>query len=434
MGQTKIKIAGGGLAGVEACYQLAKKGYNIELYEMRPEKMTPIHKTGGLCELVCSNSLKSTDINTPQGLLKYELEKLDSLVLRCAKSSAVPAGGALAVDRYLLSELVEKELSLFPNIAIIREELTEISDFTILATGPLTSGRLGEKIAEFLGSESLYFYDAVAPIITLESIDTDKAFFQGRYQKGGEDYINCPLTKEQYIKFREELSLADRVIEKKFGNGEIFNACMPIEEMAKKGEDTMRFGPMRPVGLIEPSTGKRPYAAVQLRKEDNYNKLYNIVGFQTNLKFGEQERVFKLIPALENAEFIRYGVMHRNTFINSPKVLKEDFSAEKNPTIYFAGQLCGVEGYMESAASGLISALSMDYKLRNKAYTIPSANTAIGSLARYISGQVSNFQPMHVSYALMPELENFVKDKAKRKQLYSQRAMNDIDNYVKQLI
>lgn len=429
-----IKIIGGGLAGVEASYQLLKKGFSVNLYEMRPVKQTSIHKTARLGELVCSNSLKSIDENTCQGLLKYELNLLDSLILKTAYDCQVPAGGALAVDREAFSMEIEKRLAKFNNIKIIREECTDIDDFTIVASGPLTSEKLSKEISSLLGEDHLHFYDAVAPIIDAESIDMQNAFFYGRYNKGGDDYLNCPLNKKQYYEFVENLINAERVILKDFEKKDIFNACMPIEEMAKKGEDTLRFGPLRPVGIYHPETNVRPFAVVQLRKEDNYNKLYNIVGFQTNLKFGEQKRVFGLIPALKNAEFIRYGVMHRNTYINAPKVLENTFAMKYNNSIFFAGQISGVEGYLESAMSGLFAGLNMARFCQGKELIIPSENTACGSLMRYISCENKNFQPMHVSYALMPELTERFKDKAKRKEEYSRRAKEDIRAFVKTCI
>ena len=427
----KIRIIGAGLAGCECAYQLLKRGYYVDLFEMRPNVQTPIHKTGKFAELVCSNSLKSTDINTAQGLLKYELGVLDSLILKCANKVRVPAGGALAVDRELFSEEIEKELSKFENLNIIRKECSEITSdtITVIATGPLTSDNLNEAILKLTGIERLHFYDAVAPIITTESVDMKKAFYAGRYGKGGDDYLNCPMNRDEYFKFYEALISAESVILKEFENKEIFNACMPIEVMAKKGIDSIRFGPLRPVGIRIPESDERPYAVVQLRKEDNFNNLLNIVGFQTNLKFGEQKKVFSLIPGLENAEFVRYGVMHRNTYIDAPKILKSDFSLINNENIYFAGQISGVEGYLESTMSGLISAINIDRKLRNKKYLQISENTATGSLIKYITSSSKNFQPMHVSFSLMPELEEKIRDKKLRKEKYSLRAIADVDKF-----
>ncbi|MFI3229581.1 MAG: methylenetetrahydrofolate--tRNA-(uracil(54)-C(5))-methyltransferase (FADH(2)-oxidizing) TrmFO, partial [Bacillota bacterium] len=350
----KIKVIGGGLAGVEAAYQLLKAGFAVDMYEMRPVKMTPAHKTAGLGELVCSNSLKSTEFSGAQGLLKAEMRLMNSLVLKVAEATKVPAGNALAVDREAFSKGLEEELRSFSSFNLIKEECTEITDYTIVATGPLTSEAMCEKIAELHGGEYLHFYDAVAPIVTKESIDMDRAFFQSRYDKGEADYLNCYMNKEEYDNFVTELVSADRVILKKFEKGDIFEGCMPVEVMAGRGHEALRFGPLKPVGLGR-HLPERPYAIVQLRMEDNYDSLYNLVGFQTNLTFKEQKRVFGLIPALKNAEFVRYGVMHRNTYMNSPKLLTEHYSLKTNGAIFFAGQMTGVEGYMESAMSGLIA-------------------------------------------------------------------------------
>lgn len=427
----KITILGGGLAGCECAYQLAKRGYAVELYEMRPEKQTPVHKTGDLAELVCSNSLKSTDVNTAQGLLKYEMKRLDSMILRVAETCAVPAGGALAVDRRMFSEAVGREIERLEEITLKREEATDLptGGYTVVATGPLTEGKLAEAIAKKTGSDALRFYDAVAPIVSAESIDSEKAFFAGRYGKGGDDYLNCPMNKDEYLAFYRELVNAETVILRDFENKDVFNACMPIEIMAKRGEDAMRFGPLRPVGLRDPRTGERPYAVVQLRKEDQYNGFYNLVGFQTNLKFGEQKRVFGMVPALRDAEFVRYGVMHRNTFLNSPEILNADFSLKADENVFFGGQISGVEGYMESAMSGLLCAINIDRMIRGKEKIIPSDTTACGSLMKYISSPNKNFQPMHVSYVLMPELDVRVKDKKKRKEAYSNRAIAAIEEF-----
>lgn len=437
MQTNKIRIIGGGLAGCECAYQLLKRGYSVEMYEMRPTKQTQIHKTGLLAELVCSNSLKSTDPYTSQGLLKYELRALDSLILRCAETDdvKVPAGGALAVDRNKFASSVEEKLKNYERLRIIREECIDIDDdgFTVIASGPLTSDELSRKIGEITSVDGLHFYDAVAPIITADSVDMKKAFYAGRYGKGGDDYLNCPMTKEEYYSFCNELIGAETVILKDFEDKEVFNACLPIEIMAKKGAESMRFGPLRPVGISVPGESVRPYAVVQLRKEDNYENLLNIVGFQTNLKFGEQKRVFSMIPGLENAEFVRYGVMHRNTFIDAPKVLNSDFSCKNKENVYFAGQISGVEGYLESAMSGLMTAICIDRRIKGKNIAIPSENTATGSLMRYITSENKNFQPMHVSYSLMPALNETIKDKKIRKEKYSLRAMADIDVFAKKI-
>ena len=432
-----IKIIGGGLAGSECAYQLAKRGHNVTIVEMRPIVNTAVHKTGNFAELVCSNSLKSTDMNTSQGLLKKELEMLDCMILDVARQCSVPAGGALAVDREKFSTKVQEVIDNFDNVHVIREECTQVVDdnydFVVVASGPLTSDLLAEDVMKMTGSESLYFYDAVAPIVTSESIDKDNAFFAGRYNKGGDDYLNCPMNREEYYEFVRELVSADTVILKDFEKKDVFNACMPVEVMAKRGEESLRFGPLRPVGIYDPKTNVRPYAVVQLRKEDNYDQLYNLVGFQTNLKFGEQERVFKMIPALKNAEFVRYGVMHRNTFINAPRLLNGDFSLKSHKNVYFAGQISGVEGYLESTMSGLISALSIDSIVNGKEFLLPPKTTAIGSLIAYITTETKNFQPMHVSYSLIPELEERVRDKKLRKAKYSERALVDMQKYVELL-
>ncbi len=429
----KIKIIGGGLAGCECAYQLLKRGYSVDLYEMRPSVGTPAHKTDKLCELVCSNSLKSTDVATSQGALKKEAKALDCFVLRVAETCAVPAGGALAVDRELFSEKVEQELFSMPNLNLIREECDEIDDWTVIAAGPLASQKLTDKIALLSGEEHLHFYDAVAPIVKKESIDMDHAFFAGRYGKGGGDYLNLPLDKEEYYAFVKELVSAERALLRDFEKGDVFEACMPVEVMAARGEDTLRFGPLRPVGLTDPATGRRPYAVVQLRKEDAAGNLYNLVGFQTNLKFGEQKRVFGMIPALKDAEFVRYGVMHRNTFINAPALLNDDFSLKKNGTIFFAGQISGVEGYMESIVGGLMCAINIDRKARGLEPILPPETTLTGSLMRYVSTPNPDFQPMHVSFALLPSIEG-IRDKKKRKEEYGKRAVSDMERFISENI
>lgn len=404
------------------------------MYEMRPVVNTEAHKTASLCEPVCSNSLKSTDIGTSQGALKGELGLLDSAVLSCAYKASVPAGGALAVDRTLFSKEVEKLLFSFDGFQLKREEINDIPDEdVIIATGPLTGKALGESIAKLLGESELYFYDAVAPIVTAESIDYERAFFLGRYGKGGDDYLNCPMNKDEYTAFSEALASAERVVLRDFEKGDVFEACMPIEVMAERGEDTMRFGPLRPVGITDPFTGKRPYAVVQLRREDNYNALFNVVGFQTNLKFPEQERVFRMIPALKNAEFARYGVMHRNTFINAPKALNVDFSAKARGNVWFAGQLSGVEGYMESCMSGLMAAINYDRRQKGLPTALPPEETMTGSLMRYIAAENENFQPMHVSFSLLPSLAGEIRDKKKRKQRYGERAVEAMKQFVNEI-
>ncbi len=430
----KVTVIGGGLAGAEACYQLAKRGVNVDLYEMRPEKTTPAHKTGDFAELVCSNSLKSADVNTAQGALKREMKLLDSLIIRAAENTSVPAGGALAVDREKFSEYIKTELNKFDNINVIREERTEITDYTIIATGPLSSDGISESLASVTGGGYLNFFDAVAPIVTGESVYREKSFFAGRYGKGGEDYLNCPLNREEYYDFVDNLVKADKVILRDFEKKDVFNACMPVEVMAGKGADTLRFGPLRPVGLTDPSTGRRPFAAVQLRKEDKDGRLYNLVGFQTNLKFGEQQRVFSMIPALRNAEFVRYGVMHRNTFLDAPKALSCGFELKNRPTVFVAGQLSGVEGYAESAMSGLISGINMYRRLVGKDIIDPPEETLIGGLMKYVITENKDFQPMHVGFPLTPGLEEKIKDKQKRKEAYSLRAEKAFSEFIKNYI
>lgn len=423
-----IEVIGGGLAGVEAAYALLKAGFAVNLYEMRPNVSTGAHKGGGLAELVCSNSLKSENLDTAQGALKAELEILDSLVLKAAKASRVPAGGALAVDRELFSRSVEKSLSEFPRLAIIREERETLPKCGIVATGPLTSPKMAKAIEGEVGNKALAFYDAVAPIITMESVDMDKAFFAARYGKGEDsDYLNCPMTEEEYLAFYEALVSAERVILRSFEKGEIFEGCMPVEVMASRGVDALRFGPMRPVGLTENKF--RPYAVVQLRREDSYGKLCNLVGFQTNLTFPEQRRVFGMIPALKNAEFVRYGVMHRNTYLQSPICLEPTFRYRNSKNLYFAGQMTGVEGYLESAVSGLVAGRNLVAELTEKEDFFPPDTTMTGSLMRYVSSYAGNFQPMHVSFSLLPELQNKEKKKADRKVQYASRAVSDMKAY-----
>ena len=426
----KVKVIGGGLAGTEAAYAMAKQGFSVELYEMRPKVSTAVHKGGGLSELVCSNSLKSRDPATAQGELKAELSLLDSVSMKAAAEAEVPAGGALAVDRTLFSEAVERLLKETNMVTVIREEVTEIEDNSIIATGPLTSPAMAEAIEKSVPGK-LYFYDAAAPIITAQSVDMTKAFFAARYGKGSADYLNCPMTKEEYTAFYEALVAGEKVIPKEFEKGELFEGCMPIEELARRGEDAMRFGPLRPVGIRDES-GKRAYAVVQLRKEDNYEHLYNLVGFQTNLRFPEQKRIFSLIPALRDAEFVRYGVMHRNTYIRSPGFLNADFSVKGRENLYFAGQITGVEGYLESAASGLIAGLSAARKLRGKGGVVLPETTVIGGLQRYISEYEGNFQPMHVSFMLLPPIEG-IRDKKARKAAYAERAQSELKSYLKGL-
>lgn len=424
-----VKVIGAGLAGCEAAWQLAKRGIKVELFEMKPSKFTPAHSYGGFAELVCSNSLRSNMLNNAVGLLKEELRRLGSLIMECADETKVPAGGALAVDRTLFSDLVTKKIMSNENIKVVNAEITEIPDGdVIIATGPLTSGNLFECIKNLTGSDNLYFYDAAAPIVEYESIDFSSAYKASRYGKGDDDYINCPMTKEEYDIFYHELVNAECTEIKSVDKEIVFEGCMPVETMAKRGEETLLFGPLKPVGLEDPKTGKTPYAVVQLRQDNKAGTLYNIVGFQTHLKWGEQKRVFSLIPALKNAEFARYGVMHRNTFINSPLLLDETYNLKSHKNIYFAGQMTGVEGYIESTASGFTAGINMANKLNGKAPVIFGNKTAIGALANYISnGSAADFQPMNVNFGLVEPLGYKVRKKAEKNLALSERALKIID-------
>ncbi len=403
------------------------EGFSVDLYEMRPNKMTPAHHTGGIAEPVCSNSFKSKDRATAQGLLKAEMRELDSVVLRAADRSAVPAGGALAVDRELFSANIQEILLGFPRLRIIREEAVTIDDYTIVASGPLTSDTLAAEIISLTGREGLAFYDAAAPIVTAESVDMSKAYYMSRYGKGDADYLNCPMSREEYQQFYQALVSARTVILKDFEKGDVFEGCLPLEVMAKRGEDTLRFGAFKPVGLS--LEGERAYAVLQLRKENVQGTLFNLVGCQTNLAFPEQKRVFSLISALKGAEFVRYGVMHRNTFIDSPALLTEHFNMKERQSVFFAGQLTGVEGYMESAASGIIAGINMARLVRGEQLLPLPSTTMVGSLARYISTSSKDFQPMHASFELVPPLSEKIKDKKQRKIAYANRAINDIIKY-----
>jgi methylenetetrahydrofolate--tRNA-(uracil-5-)-methyltransferase len=429
----KVKVIGAGLAGCEAAYTLSRLGVRVELYEMKPKKYSPAHKIPTFAELVCSNSLKAARFNSAAGLLKWEMETLGSLCVTAAKKCSVPAGGALAVDRDKFSEIITETIKNDPNITVISEEVEKIdtNEYTIVATGPLTDGKLAENIKEICGEEYLNFFDAAAPIVTADSIDYDNTFAASRYDKGGDDdYINCPLNKQEYEEFVENLISAERATLHAADKIKVYEGCMPIEVLASRGKDAIRFGPMKPVGLKNPKTGHRPWAVLQLRKENENGTMFNLVGFQTNLKFGEQKRVFGMIPALKNAEFVRYGVMHRNSFINSPKLLNADFSMKNHPKISFAGQISGVEGYMESAASGIVAALHMANKLNGlDSITFPDY-TMIGALSQYISDQsIKDFQPMGANFGLLPPLEINIRDKQER---YLKLAERSADWYKKE--
>ena len=431
-----ITIIGGGLAGCEAAYQISKRGIKVKLYEMKPKKFSPAHNNKNLAEIVCSNSFKSNAITNACGLLKEELRKLDSLLIKIADETSVPAGQALAVDRELFSQKVTEELEKNPNIEIIREEFSKIDEkngITVIATGPLTSEKMSEEIIRITGKGKLAFYDAAAPIIEKDSINFDIAFYGDRYGKEGDSsYINLPMNKEEYEKFYNALINAEVVTLHEFEKKEIFEGCMPIEIMAKRGIDTIRFGPLKPVGFTDPRNNTRPYAIVQLRQDNSEGTLYNMVGFQTNLKFGEQKRVFSMIPGLENAEFIKYGVMHRNTFINSPELLDNTYNLKQNPNIYFAGQITGVEGYVESIASGLVTGLNAVINFKNKnaktkeTKKVFPKETIIGALADYISTENLNFQPMNANFGILPPLEQKIKDKQERYAKMAERSLTKI--------
>lgn len=432
----EIRVIGGGLAGSEACYQLLKRGYNVKLYEMRKVKQTPCHTTADLCELVCSNSLKSMENSTASGTLKQELKTLDCLLLKCAEKAKVPSGGALAVNRKEFSKFVEEELNNFPNFERIDEEYVNIDKNipTIIATGPLTSDLLAENIAKLIvNSDNLHFYDAVAPIISGDSLDYSKLFFATRYDKGEpSDYLNCGMNKQEYEAFYNELVNGKVANLHEFEKGEIFESCMPIEVMAKRGADTIRYGMMKPVGIKHPETGEKYYAVVQLRKENVQGSAYNLVGFQTNLTFPEQRRIFSLLPGLENAEFLRYGVIHRNTFLNSPEHLDCYFKLKNEKNIYFAGQITGVEGYVESMMSGLIASINLHCDIIGKNRYLAPESTIIGSLQRHISTKNVDFEPMNANFGILPPLDSKIRDKKLRKLTYYERSLKDITEYNKQ--
>ncbi|MFR2570965.1 MAG: methylenetetrahydrofolate--tRNA-(uracil(54)-C(5))-methyltransferase (FADH(2)-oxidizing) TrmFO [Clostridia bacterium] len=447
-----ITIIGGGLAGTEAAYQIAKNRINVKLYEMKPKKFSPAHSNKNLAEIVCSNSFKSNLLTNAAGLLKEELRKLDSLLIKTADETSVPAGQALAVDREIFAERVTEKIKNNKYIEVINEEITNVKDLAkdgivIIATGPLTADDLAEEIKELTGQDKMYFYDAAAPIINKDSINFDIAFYGDRYaqekkkdesiedwkkrlkeEEKEQSYINLPMNQEEYEKFCNELINADVINLHEFEKREIFEGCMPIEIMSKRGIDTLRFGPLKPVGFDDPRTGRRPYAIVQLRQDNKQATMYNMVGFQTNLKYGEQKRVFKMVPGLENAEFVKYGVMHRNTYINSPELLDETYNLKSNKNIYFAGQISGVEGYVESISSGMVAALNAINKFRgNDKPVIFSEDTVIGALAKYISTPNIRFQPMNANFGILPQLEGKkIKDKKER---YAKLAERSLENF-----
>ncbi len=432
----KAVVVGAGLAGCEAAYQLSKRGVKVDLYEMRPYHHSPAHSTDLFAELVCSNSLRADGLQNAVGLLKAEMRRLDSLIMSAADATRVPAGGALAVDRLKFSQTITDRIKSDYNINVINAEITQIPDekCVIIATGPLTSSTLSESISKIIGVKYLYFFDAAAPIVTFDSIDMDKAFFASRYDKGTADYINCPMTKEQYDLFYDQLINAECAQLHDFENKNVFEGCMPVEVMALRGHDTLLFGPLKPVGLVDKRTNERPYAVVQLRKDNAAGTLYNMVGFQTHLKFSEQKRVFSLIPGLESCEIVRFGVMHRNTYLHSPGLLNEQYGMINREGIYFAGQITGVEGYVESAASGLAAGINAARKLCGLSEISFTADTAIGALAKHIScgTESGNFQPMNINFGIINPLDVRIKNKAERYNAISLRALKKLDEIINQ--
>ncbi len=424
-----VKIIGAGLAGCEAAWQLAQKGVMVNLFEMKPQKMSPAHHAPEFAELVCSNSLRSNQLENAVGLLKEELRRCGSLIMACAQDHKVEAGGALAVDRYAFSAAVTEKIRNHPNITVMEGEVTQIPEGqVILATGPLTSDALSQAIADlFPESKYLNFYDAAAPLVTFESVDMENAWFASRYDRGTPDYVNCPLSQEEYTAFWRELSQAEEAPVHGFEDAGVFEGCMPVEVMARRGEDTLRYGPLKPVGLPDPKTGKEPYAVVQLRRDNAQGSIYNLVGFQTHLKWPEQKRVFSMIPALKHAEYVRYGVMHRNTYLDSPRLLDRYYRVKGQERLMFAGQITGVEGYVESTASGCLAALELARRLEGKPPLDFPQETAIGALALYISNQsVVNFQPMNVNYGLIPQLGYRVKGKRNKNAKLAERALEKL--------
>jgi methylenetetrahydrofolate--tRNA-(uracil-5-)-methyltransferase len=435
MTEARVNVVGAGLAGSEAAWQLAERGIKVNLYEMRPVKQTPAHHTDKFAELVCSNSLRANTLTNAVGVLKEEMRKLDSVIIGAADACAVPAGGALAVDRHEFAAYVTDQVKGHPNVTVLNEEVTRIPDGpTVIATGPLTSPALSEQLKELTGEEYLYFYDAAAPILEKDSIDMDKVYLKSRYDKGEAAYLNCPMTEEEFDRFYDALIAAETVPLKEFEKEIFFEGCMPIEVMAQRGRKTMLFGPLKPVGLEDPKTGKRPFAVVQLRQDDAAGTLYNIVGFQTHLKWGPQKEVLQLIPGLENAEIVRYGVMHRNTFINSPKVLKATYQFRNREDLFFAGQMTGVEGYVESAASGLVAGINAARLVKGEEPVEFPHETAMGSMARYITTtNAKNFQPMNANFGLFPELPEKIRGKQERNEKHASRALETIQKFVKNL-
>ena len=428
-----VKVIGAGLAGAEAAWQLAQRGIPVELYEMKPQKRSPAHHADTFAELVCSNSLRGDRLENAVGLLKEELRRCDSLIIACADATRVEAGGCLAVDRHGFSRLVTEKIRNHPNITVIEGEVTQVPEGpVIVATGPLTSDALSEAIGEYFGTGYLHFFDAAAPLVTAESVDMEKAWWQSRYDRGPPDYINCAMNKEEYEAFLRELIAAEEAEVHGFEDKNVFEGCMPVEVMARRGPDTLRFGPLKPVGLTDPKTGKEPYAVVQLRQDNAAKSVFNLVGFQTHLKFPEQKRVFSMIPALRNAEFVRYGVMHRNTFLQSPKLLDRFYADRRDPLVAFAGQMTGVEGYVESAASGFLAAVAMAAKVRGKEPVKFPKETAIGALGLYISDErIDHFQPMNVNFSIIAPLEHRVRKKAEKNLAIANRSLAVLDEVMK---
>ncbi|MDI6907635.1 MAG: FADH(2)-oxidizing methylenetetrahydrofolate--tRNA-(uracil(54)-C(5))-methyltransferase TrmFO [Thermoanaerobacterales bacterium] len=430
MAERPVIIVGAGLAGSEAAWQAVRRGAPVTLYEMRPRKMTPAHRTPDFAELVCSNSLRAAALTNAVGLLKEEMRRLDSLIMRAADATSVPAGGALAVDRDLFAQHVTAALENEPLVNIIREEVLRVPPDgpAVVATGPLTAGDLAEDIRRLTGTDNFYFYDAVAPIVTLESVDMTRAFWSSRYGKGEPSYLNCPMDEQEYDRFWRALVGAERVPLKEFEREVHFEGCMPIEVLAARGRETLLFGPLKPVGLTDPRTGRRPFAVVQLRQDNRDGTLFNLVGFQTNLRWGEQKRVFSLIPGLENAEFVRYGVMHRNTYLNAPLVLEPTLACKKRPDLFFAGQITGVEGYVESAAAGLVAGINAARIARGLAPLVFPRETAHGALINYtVTADPRWFAPMNVTFGLFPPLERRVRDKKARCEAYAARALDRLE-------
>lgn len=431
MKKKKVKVIGVGLAGAEAALYLARHGIEVELFDIKPNAFSPAHKSPNFAELVCSNSLKSNDIyGNAAGLLKEEMRILNSVVMRIADKTKVAAGGALAVDREEFSKRITDEIKGEKNIKIFSQPVEKIDreEYTIIATGPLTQGRLNDEIQELVGG-GMHFYDASAPIVTEDSIDRENSFVGDRYDRGNGDHINCPMSRGEYEEFIDALLSAEKTDLHDFEKNEVFEGCMPIEIMASRGRDTLRFGPLKPVGLTDPKIGKWPYACLQLRKENENGTMYNLVGFQTNLKWGEQKRVFSIIPALKNAEYLRYGVMHRNSFINSPKNLNANYSLKAYPNIFFAGQITGVEGYVESAMSGLMAGIYAERKLNDKKQVLIAETTVSGALAKYLTTENEDFQPMNANFGILPPLDIIIKDKKEKKRLMAIRSLKETQKF-----